>query len=593
MVVAEDATRARALQDALSGHEPLHVVVGGDHLDLTSNPVMVRLENPDDVRQALDHVGLGTGELRAVLVLDQTGRPALDDPIDALLDAQRRAYAATLHVTQALLAHPEIEARIAVITQSAHSVHEEAPNLAHGPLPGLLRTLRLEHPELGTRQFDVDGDDRSWSAVLDDLRAWPDDRETAFRGGERFVRRVRRLTDRDIAQSLTRRRAVAEGENYALEVGEPGSLHSLELVPTERRVPGEGEVEIRVTASGINFRDVLSAHGILPGYPRGAAPLGYECAGIITALGPGVHDFAVGERVLALGRSTMARYTVVKTALTVPVPPSLTDEQAAALPIAYLTALYALEHLAHIEAGERVLIHAATGGVGLAAVQIAQAAGAEIFATCGSEEKRALLARLGVRHIMNSRTSDFAAEIMAATNGQGVDIVLNSLTGPFIPLSLGVLGPYGRFLELGRRDIYEDAPIGLAPFKQNLSFFGVDLDRLADERPQLVRRLLHTLVARLTDGSLGPLPVTASSLKGAEEAFRTMAQARHTGKLVLSVGAELVEVIETLAAPPIRADGCYVLTGGTGGLGLQVARYLTERGHATSCCSPAVARRPR
>ncbi|MBQ1071451.1 zinc-binding dehydrogenase, partial [Micromonospora sp. D75] len=222
--------------------------------------------------------------------------------------------------------------------------------------------------------------------------------------------------------------------------------------------------------------------------PPGIVPLGGECAGRVTALGAGVTGLSVGDAVMAVAPSSMAAYTTTRAELVAPVPGGLTDEQAAALPIAFLTVVYGLEYLAHLGEGDTLLIHSATGGVGLAALQVARRNGAEVLATAGSEEKRELLRRLGVKHVMDSRSLRFADEVLALTDGRGVDVVLNSLTGEALTRSLGLLAPNGRFVEIGKQDIYANSHLGLRALRHNRSFLAVDLERAFAERPKLIAR---------------------------------------------------------------------------------------------------------
>ena len=243
----------------------------------------------------------------------------------------------------------------------------------------------------------------------------------------------------------------------------------------------------------------------------------------------------------------------------------------------FLTAYYALDYLARLQHGERVLIHAGAGGVGQAAIQLAQRAGAEVWATAGTPEKRDLLLSMGVRGVMDSRSLAFADDILAATDGEGVDVVLNSLAGEAITRGLEILRPYGRFVEIGKRDIYDNNAVGLLPFSKNLSYFAVDLDRMARERPAIVGDMLRHIVDLVDAGELHPLPLTVFSGSQMVDAFRYMAQGKHTGKIVITPQSGDVPVFIP-ASSPVHADGSYLITGGLGGLGLTVTRWLAEQG---------------
>jgi len=380
-----------------------------------------------------------------------------------------------------------------------------------------------------------------------------------------------------------------------LEVGSPGILDSLAFRPAPRHTPRQGEMEIAVRAAGINFSDVLKAMGLYPGLPEGQVPLGAECAGIVNRIGDGVTAFQPGDEVVAVAPYSFARYAYTVTPLAVRKPQNLSFEEAATIPIAFLTAYYSLCHLGHMRQGERVLVHAATGGVGLAAIQLAHWKGVEVFATAGSAEKLEYLRSLGVKHVFSSRTLDFADEIRRATDGEGVDLVLNSLAGDAIARSLETLRSYGRFLEIGKIDIYMDKAMGLRPFRNNLSYYAIDLEKVFRERRDLVVQMYGDLLPLFVDGTLKPLPLRAYPAAEAANAFRFMAQRKHIGKLVvllegvasareLSVpkvnGATTPEA-ETPAPVPavdLKADATYLITGGLGGLGLTLARWLAGQG---------------
>jgi polyketide synthase 5 len=221
--------------------------------------------------------------------------------------------------------------------------------------------------------------------------------------------------------------------------------------------------------------------------------------------------------------------------LAVPIPAELSDADAAAVPSAHATAWYSLHNLARISAGDKVLIHSATGGVGQAALAIARAAGAEIYATAGSTERRNMLLDMGVKGVYDSRTIDFADQIRADTDGYGVDIVLNSLPGAAQRAGIELLTFGGRFIEIGKRDIYGDTKMGLFPFRRNLSFHAVDLALLALVEPDTLRAMLETIYQQLADGVLPPPQTTRYPLANGANAIRAMAAAEHTGKLVLDV----------------------------------------------------------
>ena len=268
-------------------------------------------------------------------------------------------------------------------------------------------------------------------------------------------------------------------------------------------------------------------------YPGGNIPLGTECAGIVTEIGIGVIDFKVGDRVVGMAPESLATEAIVPAEFLAHIPEALSAEDAVAIPVAFSTAHYGLYGLAQLRPGQRVLIHAAAGGVGLAAVELAQRQGAEVFATAGSPEKREFLHTLGITHVMDSRSLTFADQILDATAGKGVDVVLNSLSGEFVSASMRTLATGGCFLELGKRDIW--APETVAICRPDIRYFAYDLGAEAEADRNLLRPMLNEILAAVAEGSLRRLPVTAFPLEEVRDAMRFMAQARHVGKIVLRV----------------------------------------------------------
>ncbi len=427
---------------------------------------------------------------------------------------------------------------------------------------GLTWSAALEHREL--RAICVDLDQASNPDELDRLITELDqdgcEDKVALRGDQRWVARLRRR-DPPAAAGIQ-----ATPEPYRLQMTGQGVVDGFVLAPAERRAPGPGEVEIRVRATGLNFRDVLNALGL---YPDGAGPLGGECAGDVARVGEGVRDLRVGDRVVAMAAGCFASHVITKRELVALTPAGFADDEAAAHPIAYLTAAYALEEAARLTRGDRVLIHAAAGGVGLAAVNLALRAGAEVFASAGSEVKRARLRALGVHHVLDSRDDSFDADIARLTGGRGVDVVLNSLSGSFIDASFRATARRGRFIEIGKRGLWTAEQV--ARLGREIDYRIIDLGEASEREPKTIARILSRLMRDLAEGMLPALPVTTFALDDAAAAFRHMAKARHIGKIVVSHR-------RFYPAPLVRPDGQYLVTGGLSGLGLAVAKWLVTRG---------------
>jgi acyl transferase domain-containing protein/NADPH:quinone reductase-like Zn-dependent oxidoreductase/acyl carrier protein len=462
--------------------------------------------------------------------------------------------------------------RLTIVTSRAQAVEGARVSPAQGALLGLGRVILNELPGLKCRLLDL-GDEASTEEMESlgrEVRLGVAE-EVALRGTRRFVPRLLRASSEP-------RRLDGARTPFRLEAVRPGVLDQLEFCSTERLDPQAGEVEIEVCAAGLNFRDVMKALGIYPIERPDDRLLGDECAGRVCRVGEGVRHLSVGDEVIAISRGCFAKFLTVPAEFVLRKPSHLSFEEAVTIPVTFLTAQYALHHLARLEPGERVLIHAAAGGVGLAALQIARRAGAEIFATAGNEEKRALVRSLGAAHVMDSRSLEFADEVMEITGGRGVDVVLNSLAGEAIPKSLSVLAPYGRFVEIGKRDIYQNSRLGLRPFSRNLSFFAVDLSQLMRDRPAFIEKLAGGLIRLFETRDLAPLPHRTYPVAQAPAAFREMAAGKHVGKLVFS----FAEPVSVRPPPdePVRfhRDATYLITGGTGGFGLAVAEWMIAHG---------------
>ncbi len=565
------------------GEHSMIVSAGVNYRQLDAGHYTINPANAPDFAQLLaETTRAGLPPYRGIVYLwglesgEQVGNEA-----EALHLAETHGCIGALHLVQAL-AGLETLPRLWLVTRGTQPVDGLVTAAEGAALWGLGAVIANEHPELHVVRVDTDG--QTVTETVDTLfrEFWLNDGEDqiGLRGDRRYVARLAHgLPDPPAAATGIVREITTDEQSFRAAVSTPGILDNLELRAMPRHQPGTVEVEIEVHATGLNFMNVLSAMGTYPGYPDGVGPLGIECAGVISAIGEGVDDFEVGDAVIAIAFDSLASHALANAHLVTHKPKHLSFVEAASIPIVFLTAYYGLLHQARLEAGERVLIHAAAGGVGLAAVQLAQLAGAEIYATAGSPAKRAFLESLGIEHIMDSRSLAFADVIMEVTGGEGVDVILNSLAGEAIPRGLAILRPYGRFVEIGKRDIYQNSQVGLMPFQKNLSYFAVDLDKMARERPAALGAMLRSLVERFENGELAPIPTEVFSTAQVAEAFRHMAQAKHIGKIVIARTDEpLLVNFEDENVTPVHGDGTYLITGGLGALGLEVARWLVEQG---------------
>ncbi|PNG91482.1 type I polyketide synthase [Streptomyces malaysiensis] len=407
---------------------------------------------------------------------------------------------------------------------------------------------------------------------------------------------------------------------YTLRVRQPGLSYRLAWEEIPPPVAGPGEVVVEVRAAALNYRDIMQTVGLLPTEALNGSPreenLGLECAGVVTARGPGVDRFAPGDRVVGVGTGALSSQVVSPVGNLWPIPAGITFAEAAGVPVAYCTVHYGLVYTARMRAGETVLVHGAAGGVGLAALQYARAYGATVIATAGSGPKRDLLRALGVEHVLDSRSLDFTVQVMDLTGGRGVDIVLNSLSGQALARGLEVLRPGGRFIELGKRDFYEDRTLPLRPFGSHISFHGVDLTTVLRD-PRLRGDLLEDVGRTLNGGHVAqtgpdfhPLPHTAYPAARVADAFLLMRHSRHIGKVVVTFDPLdepcAIEPASAFASPPARRGGAaivaargpaaarttptapralrldpdasYLVTGGTSGFGAATAQWLAGLG---------------
>jgi acyl transferase domain-containing protein/NADPH-dependent curcumin reductase CurA/short-subunit dehydrogenase/acyl carrier protein len=552
---------------------PIVVELGNAFRPLdASGHMTIDASDPEQFRRMLADVPVSAGPLQGVVHLAGVGPaapiPADGNPADAgvasVSASLRTGAESLLYLSQALgAAEADNPPRFWVLTSGAVTVSDSPRPIefTKAPLWGLGRTVAVEHPDLRCTVADLDP--RAPEADLDRvceevLRSGPET-QLAFRDGLRYVARL-------VPGEWP---AVAAGEPgtaqpLTLTITERGTLDKLALVEAPRRAPAAGEVEVAVVAAGLNFRDVLNALGM---YEGPAGPLGGECAGRVVAVGAGVESLKPGDDVMGMALATFSNFVTAPAAGFIRKPANLDMEAAATIPMTFLTAELGLNRLAKMKAGDRVLIHAAAGGVGVACVRLAQRAGAEIYATAGSPEKHAFLKSLGVKHVMSSRSLDFAEEIQRLTHGEGVDIVMNSLAGDFIEKSLSVMRQGGRFLEIGRAGIWTAEQ--MAAVRPDVEYFPI---LLRHDHLELIQSMLQDLAAAFESGELTPLPRRTFALTNAVDAFRYMAQARHIGKVVLSI-----DRLEP-PAPALRADASYLVTGGLGALGLNVARWMVAGG---------------
>jgi acyl transferase domain-containing protein/NADPH:quinone reductase-like Zn-dependent oxidoreductase/acyl carrier protein len=443
-----------------------------------------------------------------------------------------------------------------IVTEKAVATESGEPvDPVQAALWGFGRTTINEEPALHCRLVDCDGSAEAVQALATLLATPVDEPEIALRQGKLLASRL-------LPWARSGHLTVPRGGDYVLAPTERGAIDNLRLTEADVPPPGEGYAQVRVEAAGLNFRDVLNVLGLYPGDP---GPIGGDFAGVVTQLGDGVTGLEVGQRVYGSMQGAFASRFNVPVQFLAPIPDGVSAVEAATIPAAALTVRLSFDW-AQLKPGDKVLIHAASGGVGLAAVQMAQQCGATVFATA-STYKRATLRKLGVKYVYDSRTTDFADQILADTDGAGVDVVLNSLTGEgFIEATLKATAHNGRFAEIAKRDIW--SPEKMAEARADIAYEVVALDTVMFTEPERIRDLLTEVSDGLANGIWTPLPAEIYPVTEARAAFRRMQQARHIGKIVVQMPNPLQP----------RSDRTYLITGGLGAIGLHTAAHLAQLG---------------
>ncbi|PYI32700.1 hypothetical protein BP00DRAFT_435110 [Aspergillus indologenus CBS 114.80] len=586
------------------------VVVATAKTDVTAaTPTEVllisRTNPPEDWQQALQHglaaefvSGLSVvssleevvADGKTCIILDELFQPMLDDPSAEQFDALQRV----LHSCWATV----------WVSCGAQCNAEEPLNSLH---QGLLRTLRCENPLHRYVSVDLDPNAPVWSLssatdiahivrnALAASSAPLPETEYAVRDSMIHISRVyedrqeARLADTTRPQAPEMQPWSTPGQNIRLEVATPGLLNSLVFTedPTIDEALTDDCVEIEPCAFGLNFRDIMVALGQLD-----ETRMGFECSGVITRAGPGARaaGFTAGQRVYAFILGYFATRVRIPFTNVAQMPAEMDFITAASIPLAFITAYHALVDLARLQRDERVLIHSGTGGVGQAAIMVARWIGAEIFVTVGSERKRDFLVEeyeIPPSHIFSSRNRSFANHLMSATKGKGVDVVINSLAGALLRETWQCVGMFGRFIEIGKRDIEQNSMVEMGPFRRSTVFASLDLITLGERRGREVQRILGAINGLMDKREIRPVrPVTRFGMGEIETAFRTMQTGQHVGKIVMEVKEEekvkvkvkLQRVLDDVRPVMLSREETYLIVGGVGGIGQYLAQRLVLEG---------------
>ncbi|MEB3341934.1 SDR family NAD(P)-dependent oxidoreductase [Okeania sp.] len=569
-VAEELATKLKFMGDV-----PLLVFAGEKYQDLGEGKFTINPNNPEDFKQLMGAVSSLYGVVQCWTT--ETGGS------EKIEELSRYGCGTTLYLVQALvqggLSQPP---RLWLVTSGSQPVPSSNSLMAkvgQSSLWGMGKVISLEHPEFNCVRIDLDSEttiENQANALFKEI--WSEDLEdqVGFREDYRYIARLVASHHQELPAT---RGLTIPSQPYKLGISEKGSLDSLTLETIKRNAPAPGEVEIQVMATGLNFLDLVATLGLVPDEVDGVSQkhlremdrFGGECGGYVVAVGEGVKGLEIGDEVVAMARGSFSQYVTVNASYVVPKPENITFAEAASIPANFLTAYYALHHVAKITKGDRILIHAAAGGTGMAAVQIAQKVGAEVFATA-SPPKWETLKRMGVKYIMNSRTVEFADQVMEFTEGKGVDIVLNSLTsGDFVSKGLSVVTSQGRFVEIGKRGVWTSSQV--AEVRPDISYSVVDLLRKSEEEPELINSMLQELTADFSNGLLKPPPLKVFPIEEVVSAFRYMQQAKHIGKIVVTQPKQ-----EPDKPVSFRDDAAYLITGGMGDMGLLISRWMIAKG---------------
>ncbi|KAL2867348.1 type I polyketide synthase [Aspergillus lucknowensis] len=580
-VIISSAPYPKASEEAL----PIHLLAGSSDASIPKDQVYAIQKACSDSRVTFGSITAPSEAGGIVVLLPEVARVLCDDP-----DSETwRSFKDWIW-----------QARAVVFVSNGSMV--DLSGAEGGLWAGFARTMRLEYPSLRQVTLDIQTPNvpileklvETLPVLLSSptfdlqLPASEVDNEFTEKNGQLFVPRFVHRADISKEVALTSRQAAPElvpfvGTSRILsaELGVPGLLESIRWKDDIDAPPvGPDDVRFELRAASINFKDVLIAAGQL----EGITEMRNDCSGVVVEVGENMKNrFKPGDRVCALYSRSYTNYPTVHGDCCQIIPDSMTFAEGASLPIVWATVYYSLVDKGSLAKGDKILIHSAAGAVGQASIMLAQHLGAEIFATVGGASKRELLHdryAIPYDHIFSSRTTGFYGEIKQMTGGYGVDVVLNSLSGEIFRESCNLVAPFGRFVEIGRKDLMDDALMPMEFLLRNITFAYVDLTAVIEEKKPLARRLLHDVAELAAAGSIGPVTLTTMPISDIETAFRQIQAGKHTGKIILTV--EENQQVKAVPSMPAQArlaeDASYIVVGGFGGLGRAIVSWLSEHG---------------
>lgn len=586
LVLAEEGTPGEAVAEALDARGAEVILMTRDEVETGVEDM--REDFADRISELMEDEDTPlTGVIYAWSLAQEPITP--DTPAETVAEMVAEDSRAVIALGSSFdeLRHGDTLPRVVLLTRNGRSAPDgtsmKVDGLTQAPLATLLRTVANEVGEIDMTEIDADvAQIEAMDTLIDAILAPTAENEIVLRESGAYVPRLKRVWDNELDPQDLYIPKDNEDRNFFVTMKNPGVIDNLELIECGFDELGPDDVRIAVKAVGLNFRDVMAVTGLLPKEAEGEPAwtnLGLEFGGVITEKGSNVTEYDIGDRVMGMGKRCLQRYLKTSKLALARIPEHISFEEASTIPSAFATAHYALNRVGRMQKGEKVFIHVATGGVGTAAVQMAKNVGAEIFATAGNDEKRALLKEWGVPHIMNSRDLTWADEVARITNGKGVDVLLNSLPGAYIEKGLEAMAPYGRYLEIGKRDVYADSSIGMKVLRKNISVSVLDLAAMGVERPDLLGSMFRELTEAFVRRELEPLPLVSFPVSEVADSIRFMSQAKHVGKVVVTFDEDEY-VVKADRTRDVKMDpqGSYLITGGNGGFGLSIAQWMSASG---------------
>lgn len=561
------------------------VAIIGDHIPTGLDEGLVELGCEDvslfdsiEAFSAIDNIN--DVEQLIVFIHTETAAEAMNESAKMVMELQ-------------ILHSSGFSGTLSMITQEAlaaevrHSLH----NWSSAWVTGLRRCAHNELAPITLRHIDIDDSIDGYALALEVSVDNAED-EVALQDNERWAMQITRVTKNDYhdLQTNVQKPFIDSGHNsFVLKKPEHPSIKSLSFSEDQRTAPLKGQIEIKVNIVSLNYKDISKVNGMLTEdlveMTNSGMTLGLECEGIVVRIGEGVSQYSVGDKVAVATADSFRRYLTVFTdphilpiAIIQKQPSHFKAGESAASFVAYGTALWGLKGVARLCRGETVLIHGAAGGVGLAALHIAKYLGAVIIASAGTEEKRNYLLNVGADHVVDSRTLNFVSTIKTITKNKGVDVVFNSVGGGIVPASIEALASFGRFIEIGKSDMFMKAKLDLALFEKGVSYTTLDLDYLVLKQPDYFFALMDKVFKNLSNGNLPPLAITTFGANNIQEAFTFLAKSQQIGKVCIDMNATPLVSQYTLRGSKLDPKKCVVITGGLGGIGLMIANWCIDNG---------------